>query len=77
VNVQSKMIPISFNAVENQNGGVRQKGLRMARGRCHRSLSLKHNRYNVFYAELHQNCGRAIFAPALTPADVGAEHRPI
>ena len=56
---QSKSVAIAFDAIQDQNVRAWKKGLRMARGRCHRSPTLKHLGPNVFYAELHQERGRA------------------
>jgi hypothetical protein len=43
VDLQSEPISLSFNVVQDQNVGVWDKGLRMARGSCHRLSSLNHS----------------------------------
>ena len=58
-NHQSKSIGFAFDAVQNQDVGSGQQSLRMARGRCHRSQSLKHSNHELFRQRLHQKCGRA------------------
>ncbi len=39
---QQKSVHVLVNPVQDQNVRVREKGLRMARGRCHRFPTLKH-----------------------------------
>jgi len=56
---QAKSVGVALDAIQDHDVRAWKKGLRMARGRCHRSPSLKHSEANVFYAELHQICGRA------------------
>lgn len=54
---------VAFNAIENQDVTAWKQGLRMAQERCHRLSTLKHLDLNVFYAGLHQICGRAYTWP--------------
>ena len=61
---QTESVSVALNAIQNQEVRAREKRLRMARGRCHRSPSLKHSLPNVSYPGLHQNCGRAKFRVA-------------
>src|SRR5436190_24023723 len=50
----------TFNAIEDQNARVGEKGLRMARGSCHLPLKLKTFYVSIVSAAfMHQNCGRA------------------
>ena len=58
---QSESVSVAFNTIQNQNVRAREKGLRMARGKCHRSKSLKQFRPILFWGRLHQNRGRAQF----------------
>jgi hypothetical protein len=58
---QDESVGVALNALQNQNVRARKKRLRMARGRSHRSPRLEHSLLNVFYAGLHQICGRAQF----------------
>src|SRR5581483_7603266 len=53
----SESVRFPVDAVQNHNVGVRKKGLRMARGRCHCPTSLKHSYTQLFGSVLHQNCG--------------------
>jgi hypothetical protein len=56
---QPESIHTLLNPVQNQNVRVREKGLRMAQGVCHRSPKLKHFQPKVFYAELTSTLRRA------------------
>ena len=38
---QADPVGIAFDSIQNQDVWVRKEGLRMARGKCHRSQSLK------------------------------------
>ena len=54
---KAESVGVALNPIQNQNVRAGKKGLRMARGA---SLpKAKHSWYHVFYAGLHQNCGRA------------------
>ena len=48
VDHKSESVYISFDAVQNQNAGIGEEGLRMAWGRCHRPKSLEHSEDKVF-----------------------------
>ena len=47
VDHESESVCMSFDAVQHQNAGIGEKGLRMARGRCHRPQSLEHSEDKV------------------------------